>query len=302
MTEKPLVIYSASQNGTETAIKSAEPSNHSADTAATENNPMEELNQLIGLSGIKKDVTELINLLRAMKLREQRGMKTAPISLHLVFTGNPGTGKTTVARILAQIYKEIGILEKGQLVEVDRADLVAGYVGQTAIKTKEKINEALGGILFIDEAYTLAKESGNDFGQEAIDTILKAMEDMRDKFIVIVAGYTKQMSAFISSNPGLKSRFNKFFEFPDYSAEELLEIFKRICTKYDYKLSEAALKKATTVITAIEKNKGPEFANGREIRNMFERIISNQAMRLATLSNPTEEDISTIEEEDIRIN
>lgn len=259
---------------------------------------MSELDNLIGLTKIKKDVAELISLLKVMKLREQRGIKTVPVSLHLVFTGNPGTGKTTVARILAQIYKEIGILEKGQLIEVDRGDLVAGFVGQTAIKTKERINEALGGILFIDEAYTLAKE-GNDFGQEAIDTILKAMEDMRDKFIVIVAGYTEQMSTFISSNPGLKSRFNKFFEFPDYSAEELIEIFKRLCAKNDYKITEAALEKVKTVITNMEKNKGTDFANGRDVRNMFEKIMLKQAMRIGASSDPTDDVLRTIEAEDI---
>ena len=201
-----------------------------------EKSGMEELNELIGLDMVKADVKELINLVKVQKMREDKGMKTVPVSLHLVFSGNPGTGKTTVARILSKLYKEIGVLSKGQLVEVDRSGLVAGYVGQTAIKTQKKIEEAKGGILFIDEAYTLAKE-GNDFGQEAIDTILKAMEDNRKDLVVIVAGYTNLMENFINSNPGLKSRFNKYIEFKDYSAEELIEIFDMQCRKYNYTFS-----------------------------------------------------------------
>ena len=256
-----------------------------------------ELNSLIGLSQIKTDVNRLISLVKMKKIRESKGLKSVPVSLHLVFTGNPGTGKTTVARILAQLYKEIGILKKGQLIEVDRADLVAGYVGQTAIKTQEKITEAMGGILFIDEAYTLAKE-GNDFGQEAIDTILKAMEDSRDNLIVIVAGYDEPMQKFINSNPGLKSRFNKYFHFPDYTSDELVEIFKKMIQKYDYSITDDAMKVVIKNIEDMESRKGSNFANARDVRNYFEQIITREAMRISTMPNPSDDEILRINKED----
>ncbi len=188
--------------------------------AEPEEDPMETLDKLIGLDSIKHDVKELTDFVKIQKLRQDQGLKSVPVSLHLVFTGNPGTGKTTVARILAKLYKQIGVLSKGQLVEVDRSGLVAGYVGQTALKTQEQITKALGGVLFIDEAYALSQKD-DAFGQEAIDTILKAMEDHRDDLVVIVAGYTGPMEEFINSNPGLKSRFNKYIEFTDYSWDEL---------------------------------------------------------------------------------
>ena len=260
---------------------------------------MEELNELIGLDMVKADVKELINLVKVQKMREDKGMKTVPVSLHLVFSGNPGTGKTTVARILSKLYKEIGVLSKGQLVEVDRSGLVAGYVGQTAIKTQKKIEEAKGGILFIDEAYTLAKE-GNDFGQEAIDTILKAMEDNRKDLVVIVAGYTNLMENFINSNPGLKSRFNKYIEFKDYSADELIEIFDMQCRKYNYTLNPEAKETIEKVIRDREASKGANFANARDVRNLFETIITNQASRVAQMENPSEEDLITIMPADIQ--
>ena len=231
-------------------------------------------------------------------MREEKGMKSVPVSLHLVFSGNPGTGKTTVARILAKLYKEIGILSQGQLVETDRSGLVAGYVGQTAIKTQKKIQEAMGGILFIDEAYMLNQKDEN-FGQEAIDTILKAMEDHRDKFIVIVAGYTDLMKEFIESNPGLKSRFNKFFEFPDYTVDELQQIFELQCKKYQYKLTEEADKAVREEIIRLEAEKGENFANAREVRNLFEKIITNQAARVSALEDVDEDMLSTITIEDL---
>jgi len=267
--------------------------------ALPEKSGMEELQELIGLKSIKHDVAELINLAKVQKMREDMGLKFVPTSLHLVFSGNPGTGKTTVARILARLYKEIGILTKGQLVEVDRSGLVAGYVGQTALKTQEKIQEAMGGVLFIDEAYALAKE-GNDYGQEAIDTILKAMEDHRRDFVVIVAGYTKPMEEFINSNPGLRSRFNKYLYFEDYTADELIGIFDLQCKKYSYKLSDEARKEIEALIREREANKDETFANAREIRNLFEDIITNQASRIASIESPTEEVITTILPEDLR--
>ena len=259
---------------------------------------MEELNELIGLKTVKHDVEELIGLAKVRKMREEKGMKAVPISLHLVFSGNPGTGKTTVARILAKLYKEIGILTTGQLIETDRSGLVAGYVGQTAIKTQKKIEEAMGGILFIDEAYTLNQE-GENYGQESIDTILKAMEDHRDKFVVIVAGYTELMKDFIESNPGLRSRFNKFFEFPDYTVEELQAIFKMQCKKYQYTMTEEAETAVMNEIVRLESSKGENFANAREVRNLFEKIITNQASRVADLEDVTEETLTLITAEDL---
>lgn len=264
-----------------------------------EKSGMEELEELIGLTTIKEDVKELVALMKAAQLRKDQGMKTVPVSLHLVFSGNPGTGKTTVARILAKLYKEIGVLSKGQLVEVDRSGLVAGFVGQTAIKTQEKIKEALGGILFIDEAYTLSRGAENDFGQEAIDTILKAMEDHRDDFVVIVAGYTNLMEKFIHSNPGLKSRFNKFIEFPDYTADELQGIFDLQCKKYEYTLDEEAKELISAKIREMEQNKGENFANAREVRNLFEALITNQAFRISAMENPGPEELRLVTREDV---
>ena len=266
-----------------------------------EKSAMEELDELIGLGTIKEDVKELISLVKMQKMREAKGMKTVPVSLHLVFSGNPGTGKTTVARILARLYKEIGVLSKGQLVEVDRSGLVAGFVGQTAIKTQDKIKEAMGGILFIDEAYTLNKEGGQgDFGQEAIDTILKAMEDNRKDLVVIVAGYTDLMKKFVESNPGLKSRFNKYMEFPDYTADELIQIWEMNCRKYNYTFSLEAKEMIEDIIKKREASKGENFANARDIRNMFETIITNHATRVSEMEDPSDNDLTTIMTMDIR--
>ena len=263
-----------------------------------ETDPMEELDSLIGLSKIKHDVKELADFVKIQKMRKDGGLKSVPVSLHLVFTGNPGTGKTTVARILARIYKQIGVLSTGQLVEVDRSGLVAGYVGQTAIKTSKKIEEAKGGILFIDEAYSLARKD-DTFGQEAIDTILKAMEDNRENFVVIVAGYTGPMENFINSNPGLKSRFNKYIEFPDYTIDELMGIFDMNCKKYDYEADEEIRAQIRAMIVQRKLGALENYANARDVRNLFEEIITNQARRVAAMESPTQEDMKKILLEDL---
>jgi len=260
-----------------------------------------ELDTLIGLDVVKKDVDSLVNLVKVRKLRQERGLKTPEMSFHLVFSGNPGTGKTTVARIVGKIYSALGILSKGHLVEVDRSGLVAGYVGQTAIKTKEIIDQALGGVLFIDEAYTLAPEdAGKDFGQEAIDTILKAMEDHRDDFVVIVAGYATLMPRFIDSNPGLKSRFNKYLYFEDYNGDQLFQIFQGRVERNDYKLNDAAKAAVKEHLQELYEDRDENFGNARDVRNLFEKIIAAQADRVARLDNPSDDDISTITVDDLK--
>ena len=237
---------------------------------------LEELNELIGLDSVKKDVNTLIHMQEIRKLRLERGLKEIPVSNHLVFYGNPGTGKTTVARLLAKIYHVMGILSKGQFVETDRSGLVAGYVGQTALKVQEVVNKALGGVLFIDEAYSLTRnDSGNDYGSEAVDTLLKFMEDHRDDLIVIVAGYPDLMADFIDSNPGLRSRFNKFINFEDYNNTELLEIFKVMCKHSGYIPTEETIKYCSSVFEKMYQNRGKNFANAREIRNFFETAMMN---------------------------
>ncbi len=247
---------------------------------------IEELNSLTGLRSVKEEVNSMINLMKVQKMRQERGLKTVPVNKHMVFSGNPGSGKTTVARLLSKIYAGIGVLEKGHLVEVDRAGLVSGYVGQTALKTQDVIESALGGILFIDEAYALTDSKGqNDFGQEAVDTLLKAMEDHRDDLIVICAGYTDKMTAFLDSNPGLRSRFNKIIIFEDYSAEEMMSILRSMCRQQEYTLSEEAAAEAERFFKERCKNRPASFANGRDVRNYLEKAITNQAGRIVALQN-----------------
>ncbi len=257
-----------------------------------------ELDSYIGLSAVKKEVRNLIDLVKIHQLREKNGLPVTELSLHMVFSGSPGTGKTTIARLMARIFHSLGILSKGQLVEVDRAGLVAGYVGQTALKTKKAVEKALGGVLFIDEAYALNSSSGNDFGQEAIDTILKAMEDHRNDLVVIAAGYDELMDRFIHSNPGLESRFNRFLHFEDYSPEELLEIFKMRCGKGCYELEKDAAGLVRDFLR--EENRAPEsFGNARGVRNVFERILVCQANRLAGQENVTREDLMKLTAADV---
>ena len=256
-----------------------------------------ELDGYVGMDAIKEEVRSLINMVQVYKLRREHDLPTTDMSLHMVFSGNPGTGKTTVARIMARIYHSLDILSKGQLVEVDRSGLVAGYVGQTALKTQKVIEKAMGGVLFIDEAYALNGRSENDFGQEAIDTILKAMEDHRDDLVVIVAGYTDLMDRFIHSNPGLESRFNRFLLFDDYTTDEMVEIFRMQCKKGCYQLTEEARPLIRDYIA--EESADDSFGNARGVRNLFEHVLVAQNNRLAAMEKITREDLMTITAADV---
>ncbi len=261
---------------------------------------MSRLDELVGLESVKKDVKSLVNLMKVRKLRQEKGLPVPPMSLHMVFMGNPGTGKTTVARLISGLYAAIGVLSKGQLVEGDSSGIGAGYVGQTALKTQEAVKSALGGVLFIDEAYSLASGGENDFGREAIETILKAMEDHRDDLIVIVAGYDKPMEKFLSSNPGLESRFNKYFHFPDYKGEELLAIFKGQCEKNGYALTGETEQTAKEMFDALYENRDENFGNGRDVRNCFEDMIVRQSNRVAAMETPSREELMTVLPEDLK--
>jgi len=279
------------QDGLDTAIVVNKP---------IEGDPYQELDELIGLGEVKEEVKSLANFVKLQKQRQEKGLKTPKLSYHLVFTGSPGTGKTTVARIVARIYKDLGILKKGHTVETDRSGLVGQYVGQTAPKTNAVIDSALHGVLFIDEAYALVPAGNNsDYGQEAISTLLKRMEDDRDRLVVIIAGYPKEMKRFIDSNPGLKSRFNRYINFPDYTADELLRIFHMYMKKNEYTIGrdadELLLKHLEEVIRRGDRN----FGNARYVRNIFEKSIQQQANRLAGKKQLTRQELSEITQEDL---
>ena len=259
-----------------------------------------ELDGLIGLDSVKREVRSLVNLMRLRELRRQRGLPSPEVTLHLVFTGNPGTGKTTVARLFAEICRTLGVLTGEHLVEVDRAGLVGGYVGQTALKTQQVIASAINGVLFIDEAYSLTRSnSDNDYGMECISTLLKSMEDHRDALIVIVAGYTDPMQSFLASNPGLRSRFTKQVHFPDYGSDELWRIFNHIIDINGYQLSESAAEAVQARIAAIYERKGDNFGNAREMRTLFEDVVQAQANRLTSQTDIAPEQLQVFESTDI---
>lgn len=268
----------------------------------TQSNPIEELQSLIGLSEVKEEVSALANFVKIQQEREKKGMKAVGLSYHCVFTGNPGTGKTTVARILAEIYRDLGILKKGHLVETDRSGLVAEYVGQTAVKTNKIIDSALDGVLFIDEAYSLVQGGGNDYGQEAISTLLKRMEDDRSRLIVVLAGYSEDMKRFIDSNPGLQSRFNRYIHFEDYTADELKQIFLLNVDKNQYLLEPEGEELLSKILNFAVEHKDKNFGNGRYVRNLFEKTIQKQAIRLSCQPNITAEELSKLKAEDLPTN
>jgi Holliday junction resolvasome RuvABC ATP-dependent DNA helicase subunit len=258
---------------------------------------LDELDDLVGLDAVKASVRQLTNLLQVQQLRASYELPILDTSLHLVFSGNPGTGKTTVARLLARIYRALDVLSKGQLVEADRSQLVAGYVGQTALKTRAVVEQAIGGMLLIDEAYALARGGENDFGREAIDTLVKLMEDHRDDLAVVAAGYTDEMATFIASNPGLRSRFTRTIAFADYTDDELVEIFIRMGESSQYHPTDGAIARLRTILAATPRDKG--FGNARFIRNLFEAAVSNQASRLVHVDEPDPEQLTTLVADDL---
>lgn len=263
---------------------------------------LDELNEMIGLENVKAKVNDLIIYQRVQKMREENGLYAEKNTLHLAFTGNPGTGKTTVARIVGRIYKQIGLLSKGHFLEVARTDLIAGYQGQTALKVKKVIEKAKGGVLFIDEAYSITENENSDsYGRECLTELTKALEDYRDDLVVIVAGYTEPMKIFFDSNPGLKSRFNTFIEFDDYNVDELSDILNMICKKNNYTLSDKAAQKAKEILHNQVSIKEEHFANGRLVRNMYDDFVLNHARRIINIEKPSYQELSEITEDDLKI-
>ncbi len=264
---------------------------------------IDELNSLIGLNRVKEELSTLINLVKVRKLRRERGLPELQLSLHMIFSGNPGTGKTTVARLLSKIYAKLGILSKGHLVETDRTGLVSGYVGQTAIKTQKVIDQAMGGVLFIDEAYTLTSAVGsNDFGMEAVNTLLKAMEDHRDDFIVIAAGYPEEMDQFLASNPGLDSRFRTKIYFEDYEPFELLSIFRSMCSGYALEPTPEAEAQVLSYFTERCAERPENFANARDVRNLVDTALMKQADRIASINGDISNDeLTSLTKEDVTL-
>ena len=261
---------------------------------------LQELNELIGLDNVKKDVSELINLLEIQKKRTLEGLKNTEITLHTVFLGPPGTGKTSVARLLSRIFKHLGFLSKGQLIETDREGMIAGFVGQTALKVDKVVEESLGGVLFIDEAYALTQNSlGNDYGAEAVNTLIKRMEDHRDDLALVVAGYTEPMKIFVESNPGLRSRFNRFFEFNHFSPSQLLQIFEAIAKKSDFVITADAKEKLTDTFELLFEKRDESFGNARVVRNLFEKCVQNQANRIIKIKKISKRTLKTLTEDDI---
>lgn len=262
---------------------------------------VEELENLVGLKEIKELVLEIFALLFINKKRVDAGLKTESQVLHMVFKGNPGTGKTTVARIIGSIFREMGVLTKGHLIEVERADLVGEYIGHTAQKTRDLIKKALGGILFIDEAYSLSRGGDKDFGREAIDTLVKGMEDHRKNFILILAGYEHEMEKFLRSNPGLPSRFPIQIQFPDYSLDDLINMAELMCVQREYKMAPACITKLKQIIKKEMNDPYHAFSNGRYVRNLLEKAVRNQALRMIKQPNASREELMTLRAEDLII-